>query len=173
MIAPGSGTIIDLIGRGMRSDFDSGSGSGSGFNSDFCLRFNHLMNRDSRGSGPSPPWRRPYSVFKERCYELRVLRALRCCDPAESCLMVRPFPRNAASPFVRCSFTVSVLAPVDFLLALDKPFPVATSLPADGTLTTSVAMWPVTLWLTTVIAGLQPTTEIWVSWFRAPSAVRL
>jgi len=55
------------------------------------------------------------------------------------------FPRNAASPFVRVSFTVSVVAPVDFLLALDKPFPVATSFPADGTLTWIVAVRPLTL----------------------------
>ena len=34
------------------------------------------------------------------------------------------FPRNAASPFVRVSFTVSVVAlGRDFLLALDKPLP--------------------------------------------------
>ena len=77
-------------------------------------------------------------------------------------LSLRPWrlARKAASPFVRVSFTVTVPALLALPLARDSPDPVATSLPAAGTLTPIVAVAPLTLCLTTVIAGLQPSTEM-------------
>src|SRR5277367_6629552 len=73
------------------------------------------------------------------------------------------FFRNAASAFDNVNLTVSVLAPVDLAEALLKPLAVATNLPAPGTLTSIVAVFPFTLWPTTVIAGLHPLTPIGVS----------
>jgi hypothetical protein len=59
MIAPASGTIIEVIGRGLRCDFDSDSGSDSCFNSDFCLRFSHLMNMILMIAPAAEPTTRP------------------------------------------------------------------------------------------------------------------
>src|SRR5271154_620406 len=76
------------------------------------------------------------------------------------------FFRNACSALERVNFTVRV-APVAELVDLDaleaplgavRPLLVATSLPAEGTETWIVAVLPLTLWLFTVIAGLQPST---------------
>ncbi len=45
MIAPGSGTIIEVIGRrGLRSGIGPDSGFGSCSDFDFRLNFSHLMN---------------------------------------------------------------------------------------------------------------------------------
>ncbi len=61
-------------------------------------------------------------------------------------LSLRPWrlARKAASPFVRVSFTVTVPALPALALARDSPDPVATSLPAAGTLTPIVAVPPLT-----------------------------
>src|ERR1700733_3423973 len=62
-------------------------------------------------------------------------------------LSLRPLclDRAAASRFVRVSLTVSVVAPLAFLLTLERPLPDAASFPADGTFTWIVAVLPLTL----------------------------
>ena len=55
------------------------------------------------------------------------------------------FLRNACSAFVSVTFTRTLPAFPALPLPVETPFPVASSLPAAGTLTTIVAVLPLTL----------------------------